>query len=129
MVVVDPHAAGDLVLREIAQRCSQVVRATDRLGRIGGEEFAVMLPGADHDLACSIAERLCQTIRAEPVRWNDQDIWVTVSIGISMLDDSTASILDALPESDRAMYEAKESGRDRFVMHGSSALAVSSAEH
>ena len=110
------HAAGDQVLRVIAQRCTASVRATDRLGRIGGEEFAVMLPGADHDRACSVAARICEAVRGEPVEWEGHLIPVTVSIGVSTLDRDVVSILEALPSSDRAMYQAKANGRDRVVV-------------
>lgn len=108
------HQAGDLVLTGLAGYCRQAIRACDLIGRIGGEEFAILLPKTDLEDACKLAERLCRDL--EEQRWicdQDTEVAVTVSIGVAALNSSIPS-LDALyAHADRALYAAKDAGRNR----------------
>ncbi len=112
------HQAGDAVLRGVAGHCRQAIRACDLIGRMGGEEFAILLPATGQEAACQLAERLRHCVQEQ--RWTcDQatglldDLVVTVSIGVAALDPAIPS-LDALyARADRALYTAKAEGRNR----------------
>lgn len=108
------HAAGDLVLQTVANRALKALRAYDALGRIGGEEFLVVMPGVGPRDAEIVLERLRRTVRATPVMVQSKELRVTVSIGgaVSMGE----SMDELLGRADEALYRAKSSGRDRVVM-------------
>jgi two-component system cell cycle response regulator len=107
------HAAGDQVLCEISRRVRSLLRAYDTAGRYGGEEFLVVLPGADAGNARMVAERLRDGVQATPVTSESFSHEVSVSIGLACTDavgfESAALILVA----DQALYRAKAAGRNR----------------
>jgi diguanylate cyclase (GGDEF)-like protein len=106
------HLAGDAVLGEVARRIQAAVRGEDRVARVGGEEFAVLLPGADLTAAAEAGERIRSQVRATPVQLGDRSVAVTVSAGVSSLapgDDE----LSFISRADLRLYEAKRDGRDR----------------
>ena len=115
------HAAGDHVLREVATRISSVVRPYDTVARVGGDEFVVAcgdLP-ADEQAAlaqlASLAERLRTTVGA-PIPWNEREISLTASVGIAVSPSGGGtSPVELLDRADRAMYAAKQGGRDRVA--------------
>lgn len=107
------HAAGDAVLRHFSGLLRKHLRRIDTPGRIGGEEFAVILPGADRAAARSFAERLRQQVVDEPLIYNEQPIPLTVSIGVSLLLASDAGPDAALGRADNLLYLAKANGRNR----------------
>lgn len=111
------HAVGDLALRHFATILREQLRKTDIAGRIGGEEFAVVLRGADVNEATAFARRVQQRIAQTPLIDGDQCICLTVSVGIALLDASDASADSSLSRSDVALYRAKESGRNRIECH------------
>ncbi len=108
------HAAGDRVLVEFARRVRAVMRESDMFGRIGGEEFAVLLPGTDLAGARLFAGRLLDAVRATPIDWDGHAIAVTTSVGISMIVPADADISAAQGRADDALYRAKHAGRDRY---------------
>ncbi|MFG1180868.1 sensor domain-containing diguanylate cyclase [Xanthobacter versatilis] len=110
------HAAGDAALKMIAEACAAVARQTDVTGRIGGEEFAMLLPHATLDGGQALAERLRRQIEATPVQIaTGRPFHVTVSIGIARLGRRDG--LDALMRAaDRALYAAKRAGRNRAAL-------------
>ena len=127
------HAAGDRVLREIAQRVESQVRASDVAARYGGEEFVVLLPNTDPASAGLLAERVRRTIAASAVETAaGESLQITASIGIaSVSPDPDERELKTLGESllaraDVALYNAKRSGRDRieFEQDGNSAAVA-----
>jgi len=108
------HAAGDEVLRATARALTGQLRPFDRLFRIGGEEFAAILPGTDGAAAGQAAERLRQVVAAQPVSAGDSTIAVTVSIGVaSVWTGADADTL--LKAADAALYRAKAAGRNQVV--------------
>lgn len=112
------HAAGDLMLYTIAQRCKENLRPTDLLGRYGGEEFAVCLANTAHDEACVIAERLRVLISGILVRFENRYISVTASFGVTAALDANNTDLDKMMrEADQALYSAKEAGRNCVVLY------------
>jgi diguanylate cyclase (GGDEF)-like protein len=109
------HAAGDQVLREIATRCMALLRPEDTFARIGGEEFMILLPGADLDGAQQLAERLRIAIAKEPVDFGDYRLQLTGSFGCAEAEQDSCSIPYLMEAADRALYEAKQTGRNVVV--------------
>jgi diguanylate cyclase (GGDEF)-like protein/PAS domain S-box-containing protein len=109
------HPAGDEVLRQVAAVINEQIREVDLCGRIGGEEFAVLLAGAAPLAAREFAERLRRKIAAITVNHEGNKIKVTVSIGVAAMRAADDSPDAALLRADRALYNAKEVGRDRVA--------------
>jgi diguanylate cyclase (GGDEF)-like protein len=110
------HLAGDAVLRESARRMKAAVRSYDAIGRYGGEEFLLVLPGCDPSTALTHAGRIREALQAATFNAGADVIEVTCSIGLSI---STISGLDSdslVREADRALYIAKERGRNRVEL-------------
>ncbi|ACL63509.1 diguanylate cyclase [Anaeromyxobacter dehalogenans 2CP-1] len=107
------HAAGDVALAEVARRASAALRAGDLLARIGGEELAAILPGADVAAAAEVAERVRRAVGTEPVQAGGQAIRVTVSLGCAELAPDDADGADLFARADGHLYRAKHAGRDR----------------
>jgi diguanylate cyclase (GGDEF)-like protein/PAS domain S-box-containing protein len=111
------HAAGDAALRHVANLMHGNIRKIDIPGRIGGEEFAILLPGIGPAEACVTAERLRETIAATPVPLDDgASVPLTISIGISEILPTDSRIDAPLTRADEALYRAKENGRNRTVI-------------
>jgi diguanylate cyclase (GGDEF)-like protein len=107
------HNTGDKVLHHLAQLCSRTLRESDVVGRIGGEEFSLLLPETDIGQALELAERLRRAIAADHLCIEfDDSIHITVSIGVSSLCAETRTIEGLLAAADVALYEAKHSGRN-----------------
>ena len=103
------------MLREATQICRSVVRDTDIFGRIGGEEFALCLPGTDMKGAVELAERLLVALRNTPIYFHDQEISLTMSIGVAMLEPTDRDVDSVYQRADAAMYDAKHQGRNRVA--------------
>lgn len=111
------HAAGDCVLRAVAAIARASLRRIDVCGRVGGEEFLVLLPDADAEAALAAAERLRAAIAARAMHCVDQILHITVSVGVVTRVPGAATSLDALVQAaDLALYAAKDAGRDRVVV-------------
>ena len=111
------HAAGDHTLRTVAQHLRRHLRATDVVARWGGEEFLVLLPATHRTEACHLAQKLCEGVRRLPIPWGGEDLNCTVSIGVSLFIGLGTSGDDVLRQADKAMYEAKTRGRNRFCFY------------
>lgn len=109
------HAAGDEVLKNVAATCKGALRAGDLLGRLGGEEFAILLPHVDREGALAVAEKVRALIAAQTVRAGDHKLNVTASFGVSALSIIGKDIETLLAQADAAMYKAKHTGRNRCV--------------
>jgi diguanylate cyclase (GGDEF)-like protein/PAS domain S-box-containing protein len=107
------HPTGDAVLRGFVETVKEVLRESDVIGRIGGEEFAVLLPNTTQEGGCALAHRIISAIHARPVAFAGQSVAYTVSIGASHLMQQT-SFGELLAECDSALYRAKKAGRDRL---------------
>jgi two-component system, cell cycle response regulator len=122
------HAAGDAVLVEVARRMSEAIRSEDTAGRYGGEEFLVVLPGANEATGLNLGERIRHAVGACPVIWEGVAIPVTVSIGLACRDSGAAENRESLlHRADGALYEAKRSGRNRVLPAPLLQLASSAA--
>jgi diguanylate cyclase (GGDEF)-like protein len=110
------HHVGDQVLRILAERCRSALRSVDVLGRYGGEEFAILLPGStQHNAASILAERIRNRVAEEPIRTEAGAVKVTVSVGVAELDEEMRNPGDLFKRADAALYEAKQAGRNRVV--------------
>ena len=107
------HATGDQVISHFAGLCRQVLRTSDLTGRLGGEEFAALLPNTDSKAALAAAERLRAAVNENPLLVNGQSIHYTVSLGLSLRQDSDQHVDDLLKRADKLLYQAKNLGRNR----------------
>jgi diguanylate cyclase (GGDEF)-like protein len=110
------HLAGDQVLATLADALRQQVRDSDLVGRFGGEEFVVLLPGADAAEAAKVAERLREQVAAAITVAGDTELSVTVSIGAAVLGQHGDDIGGLLAAADIALYRAKAAGRDQVCL-------------
>jgi diguanylate cyclase (GGDEF)-like protein/PAS domain S-box-containing protein len=109
------HGAGDEVLRGMAELLRGRLRRSDVLARLGGDEFAILLHGADEGHARSVAQVLLEQVRAYTPQVEGQPVRMTASIGVTLIDQGASNPGDLMADADRAMYDAKESGRDRVT--------------
>ena len=110
------HPVGDQVLKEFAHRCKISIRAVDLIGRYGGEELIVLLPETDRETAIQVAERLRATVAQTPIKIMNDEIDVTVSIGVATMDENTTQLETLIARADQAMYIAKHKGRNCVAM-------------
>ncbi|HET6608826.1 MAG TPA: diguanylate cyclase [Rhodopila sp.] len=110
------HAGGDAVLQYLAGACRTAMRAGDSIGRLGGEEFAVVLPGATLEMGEEVAERLRGQIASHAVWHGGVPIAFTVSVGVGAARCADQSIEQVMARADAALYAAKEAGRNRVVL-------------
>ncbi|PJI46803.1 MAG: diguanylate cyclase [Pseudomonas sp.] len=109
------HQVGDVVLQRIAQSGAGALRRGDLFGRIGGEEFAVLLPGCDENMARQIGERLQREVQR--LRFNEAEHFfsVTISQGLTLLQPDDQNLSALYSRADAALYQAKRTGKDRIV--------------
>jgi len=113
------HSVGDLLLKEVSARLQACCRRQDLVARVGGDEFAILLPSDVHNEdevvfgASNVAEKALKLL-AEPIRIDEHDLHVTVSIGVTMLGAESTNIDAVFRQADTAMYEAKSSGKDSY---------------
>lgn len=114
------HQAGDAVIRAVAELTRSHARATDVAGRYGGEEFVVLLPDTELDGAFLFAERLRKAVQETVVPYGGQRIQFTISLGVALLEDDCQRYEQLIERADAALYDSKESGRNRTSIHGKS---------
>lgn len=107
------HPAGDSILQQVAQRVLGTCRQTDVFARFGGDEFAILQPSADTAAACSLATRITD-IMGHPFDIGGRPVRVTASIGVAQFSNEAVSYESLLVQADRALYEAKTEGKNRF---------------
>ena len=107
------HLAGDAALQLFAKKASAALRPGDFIGRIGGEEFAILLPGSNLANARAVAERLRHEIQAQPFALNDVTLNLTISVGCVEAGAEAHTLQECLDIADQCMYEAKRKGRNR----------------
>ena len=111
------HVTGDQVLRELAQRLENSIRASDLAARLGGEEFIIVMSDTNMDTARAITARLCRDIEAKPFAASliEDGLKVTASIGVAVADNRDKTPDDLVKRADEALYEAKNNGRNQVI--------------
>lgn len=122
------HAVGDEVLAELTKRWQVLLRPSDSLGRIGGEEFLVLLPETELRDARDIAERLRAESAEYPLSTRAGKLKVTISVGVSVSRPDRAAFEDAIADVDAAMYLAKRNGRNRIEITNNAAASVNDGD-
>ncbi|HET6433054.1 diguanylate cyclase [Dyella sp.] len=107
------HPVGDQVLIRLAAVCQHALRQVDHLGRMGGEEFVVILPGSDAAAACLVAERLRREVRALALNDLAPGLTVSISLGVAEAEPTDADLEQLIARADEALYRAKDHGRNR----------------
>jgi diguanylate cyclase len=107
------HDMGDKVIKTIATLMIENTRTVDYIGRIGGEEFAILMPDTDRESAFQIADRLRENISQHKILLDNKAVYITVSIGLSYLTHEDKNIHTLLKRADTALYDAKENGRNQ----------------
>jgi diguanylate cyclase (GGDEF)-like protein len=116
------HHAGDTVIKSVAELLLEELRETDVLGRLGGDELAVLLPYAGTDEARGVAGKLVATVRSHRVAFKGEQLRVTTSVGVALISHlRTQTAEELMIQADIAVYEAKAAGRDRFRIHAPAA--------
>ncbi|MBU2972279.1 GGDEF domain-containing protein [Pseudoalteromonas sp. C2R02] len=109
------HAGGDIALKALSASASTYVRENDILGRIGGEEFLLVLPNTPIGKATAIAERIREAIEQKIIQINEHNLNITASFGVATLTDKQQTFNDIFQDADLALYQAKEQGRNRVI--------------
>ena len=123
------HAAGDELIKEVAQRMSTCVRSVDTTARIGGDEFTIIMGELTDITAVENASHKILSRLEEPFNINNQNIYITASIGITIYPNDSKQIKDLLMFADQAMYEAKRLGKNRYQFFTSSMQESSINRH
>lgn len=116
------HAGGDIALRRVAEVCRSAVRSKDVVGRLGGDEFGLLLPGADARVAGEVARRIAAEVRGAELLPTDDRTPITLSIGVASLEAGEVDLTEAWARADTALYQAKET-RDAVVIYGQRSAA------
>jgi len=113
------HLFGDEILIHLCEICHQEIRSIDFLARYGGEEFIIVLPNCDLDGGIETARRIQKSLAKHCMAIDDKEVCVTLSIGISMLNDKHHNLEQLIYDADQAMYQAKKNGRNRIEVTSS----------
>jgi diguanylate cyclase (GGDEF)-like protein len=105
--------AGDKVLQKLAQIIQKELRSSDVFARYGGEEFLILLPDTDGDAAVAVAERIRDTVENFRVKYNEEEISLTISLGVTRLTPERNTLQELISTVDQALYGAKQKGRNR----------------
>jgi diguanylate cyclase (GGDEF)-like protein len=104
------------VLIEIVDRCCRIIRHIDTLGRYGGDEFVILLPETDLQLASEVANRIRTTINGSPIITEAGPVTISISIGITETTRETADLGLLLNKADQALYRSKRTGRNKVTV-------------
>lgn len=107
------HAIGDLTLQNIAILCKENIRSHDVLARVGGEEFCIILPNTSKNVALNIADKLRNTLKSTPLVTENKTIPITISVGVAELHNNDVDHKNIIARADKALYKAKNKGRDQ----------------
>lgn len=110
------HSAGDQVLIELGRLCRTTFRSVDVCGRLGGEEFGVLLPETEIAGAVGVAERLRQVVAGTPIPFEGETLRITISIGVATLGGTVLDLSGLFSSADKALYGAKGTGRNRVMV-------------
>ena len=106
------HQAGDIVLQELAKLVHAQLRKNDLEGRVGGEEFAILLPETSISEAVVLAERIREIIESVAINIGETSLHITASFGVASVEEADVSLDSVYKRADSALYEAKNAGRN-----------------
>ena len=109
------HPAGDALLNTVVKTIRSQLRDQDILGRLGGDEFVVVLPATPEDAAKTFADQIRQSVQCQPFLWEDQEMAMSISVGVAALSDADCNWQDWLKRADNNLYQAKKGGRNQIV--------------
>ena len=109
------HPAGDALLNTVVKTIRSQLRDQDILGRLGGDEFVVVLPATPEDAAKTFADQIRQSVQCQPFLWEDQEMAMSISVGVAALSDADCNWQDWLKRADTNLYQAKKGGRNQLV--------------
>ena len=109
------HPAGDALLNTVVKTIRSQLRDQDILGRLGGDEFVVVLPATPEDVAKTFADQIRQAVQSQPFLWEDQEMAMSISVGVAALSDADCNWQDWLKRADTNLYQAKKGGRNQIV--------------
>jgi diguanylate cyclase (GGDEF)-like protein len=112
------HLVGDAILRETAATIKESIRQIDLVGRYGGEEFAVILVETAAEQSVFVAERIRKAVEDKHIKVYDEDVKVTISIGVAAFPEDARNPQDIIERADKALYRAKEAGRNKACLYG-----------
>ena len=112
------HLVGDAVLREVATVIKDNTRQIDIVGRYGGEEFSIILSETSKEGALNASERILKSVEGEKIKAYDEELNLTISIGISSFPQDAKVTQELIDKSDWSLYRAKETGRNRICVYG-----------
>lgn len=112
------HLVGDVVLREVASVIKDNTRQIDIVGRYGGEEFSIILTETPKEGAINASERIRRSVEEKKIKAYDEELNLTVSVGISSFPEDGKLIQELIDKSDLALYKAKQTGRNRICVYG-----------
>jgi diguanylate cyclase (GGDEF)-like protein len=110
---VHGHLAGDFVLKELARVVQGRIRRDEVFARYGGEEFAIILPETDLAGSTALADSIREKIQEHSFVFQNDQIWVTISVGVATLEESDKTSTDLIKRADERLFEAKRAGRNR----------------
>lgn len=111
------HPCGDCVITQISETIENSLRSEDVIARWGGEEFIILLPNTDSTQVVILAERLRLTIKNQKFVCSEADLKVTVTLGLTTINQHALSLDDLVEKADQALYVGKENGRDQYVIN------------
>ena len=109
------HPADDALINTVVKTIRDQLREQDILGRLGGDEFVVVLPATSEDVAKKLADQICQAVRNQPFLWEDQEMAISISVGVASLSDADSCWQDWLKRADNNLYQAKKGGGNQIV--------------
>ena len=113
------HLFGDQVLFHLSKRCLEIIRNADILARYGGEEFVILFPHTEREEAFASSERIRGAVEKTPFKINNQEIWITLSMGVAGFSEDRTENIDALLDlADKALYQSKRAGKNKTTMGG-----------
>jgi len=113
------HMFGDRVLKDVVKCCKKNIRKVDIFARYGGDEFAILLPETGLDHSVQLTERLCSEFQNNPLKIEEREIPISLSLGLASMNGNENLALDTLlNRADEALYEAKKKGRNQVFVWG-----------
>ncbi len=112
------HMVGDVVLKEVAHRIKESIREIDLVARYGGEEFTILVPEKDKESVLLVAERIRQAVCDKEIFAYDENLYTSVSIGISLYPEHGKDLQVLIDKADHAMYASKKAGRNKVTVFG-----------